>query len=452
MRRYNILVLLVILAIFLPAKAQALDLKECIQRGMAMSDKIKAAQDGSNEAEMQRLAAIGGFMPGMTAKASWLWIDAHNTLVMDTSSIPAQYAPLIQAMDLSTLTALPDHNHDLTITAYQPLTQLGQIAFYNKMARNGKKIADLQYELTEDNVALLLGGAYFGVLANRGRVSALEKAQDQVARLVKDAENMMAQGMITKADLLKFQLRRDEVEMQLMQAREDLAQAKSTVARYLNLTSPEVDYEDYTPSLAAPRELDWYLSQGQKQRPDLQIVGLSVRNAQAAKGAAFWENLPKISAVASQDWNDDGLLTTPDRTTSGGLVMEWNFWDWGSTLNKARAARFQAKRAEHQANATQQDILLSIEKAWRDDRVAHQQVMVQKNSVTEAEENFRIERNRFDVGKTTTTDLLTAQTQLTSAETGYTGALYGAAMADASLSFSVGNKPFPDIMGGSPNE
>jgi outer membrane protein TolC len=237
-----------------------------------------------------------------------------------------------------------------------------------------------------------------------------------------------------------------------MQARQDLAQAKSAVARHLNLPDPEVEYEDVVPTLRTPRELDYYLATAQKQQPQLQMSNLSAGVSRAAAGAAIWETFPKISAVASQDWNDDGLMTTPDRTTSGGFVMEWNFWDWGSTINKARAARFQAKQSAHNANATQNDILLAIEKAWRDDTMAHQMVEVQKNSLVNAEENFRIEQNRYNVGKTTTTDLLSAQTQLTSAETGYNGALYGAAVADASLQFIIGNKPFPEIMGGPANE
>ena len=455
----RVLVVVTALAVGLAASASALDFKEALTQGLAKSDRILAAKAAYDKARMQRYSTLGNFGPQLNLSVQKIWLKVDNTFKTGTVTIPPEYqefAPLIAAlfsgMDLAALTAVPNHNDDLKLTAYQPLSQLFQIGFYERMAQDGQDIAQLTYEVTQDQIALFLGQIYFNVLLAGKKVETYERALTQVDRLVKDGQAMLAQGLITKADLLKFQIRHGEVDLQLLQARQDLEMARALVARLLDMPVEQVVCRDVEPAPVEPLDLNHYMDAGTAARRELKITRLAERVARSAKTAAYLQLLPNIGAVGSADWNDDGLITTPDRTYAAGFSLDWNFWSWGRDFHAARAADYDAKRARYEAHASATDILLSIEKAWRDDRVSHEAVRMQKTTLDEAEENFRIEQARYKVGKSTTTDLLGAQTQLTGAQAGYAAARYGAVLADAALRVAVGQSPFPDVMGGKSHE
>ncbi|NLH50243.1 MAG: TolC family protein [Myxococcales bacterium] len=461
MKRMTLIATLTVLVLMAaPGWSFALDLKECLDRGMANSDRVKAALAGWDQARMQRYASPLNFLPTLSAQGSKTWLDVHSTMpetsVSLPAGLPAEQAQLLGAifgaMDFSSLTAVPDHNDDLTLSAYQPLTQLPQIAFYDKVASDSTELAHLSYEVTKDQTVLYLASQYFGVLLARDRTRALQRALEQVERLKHDAENMMQQGMITKADLLKFQMRYSEVEMQLLQARNDEAVAKSHLALLLDLPIEKIECAETEIAPSALKEMSWYQETGQKDRRELRMVGLQEGIAGATRNAAYLSLLPQVGAIASANWNEDGLDTTPDRTYAAGFALSWNFWGWGGDVLKARAAGYAREKAIFEANATRIDLRVSIEKAWRDATVARQVVKTYRETLDQAEENFRIENNRYQIGKSTAADLLGAQTQLTAADTGYKAALYNVALADANLEASIGHRPFSQLTGESDHE
>ena len=61
-------------------------------------------------------------------------------------------------------------------------------------------------------------------------------------------------------------------------------------------------------------------------------------------------------------------------------------------------------------------------------------------AITEAEENFRIEKKRFDASANTSTEVLDAQLALTRAQLSYTTSLYGYYIARAALLRAMGRQ------------
>jgi outer membrane protein TolC len=437
---------LVVLAMATPAPA--LDLKGVLQKGMANSDRVLAAKAAWDKARMERYASIPNFLPQLTANVQKLWLDINSTIpeMQAPELTPEQIqmlGPLLQMMDFSAFTEQPDHSDDLTLQAYQPLTQLPAIGLYDKMAADGAQLAKLGYEVTRDQIALYLGSAYYNVLLAQRKERAFVRALAMVDRLRQDGRNMMAQGLITNADLLKFEMRYSEVEIQLLQARNELAQAKSTLARLLDVPVDQTECVEPTITLDTLDALPAYLDRAEKDRRELRMTTLQESIAKANRAASYLNLIPSVGAVAAANWNDDGLDITADRTYSYGFVLSWNFWGLGRDVLKARAADYGKIQAQHEARAARTDLHLAVENAWRTATVAHQIVDSQKRTLAQAEENFRIEQSRYQVGKSTATELLTAQTQLTAAETGYFASLYGASLADAGLQTAIGRQPFP---------
>ncbi|NLH47295.1 MAG: TolC family protein [Myxococcales bacterium] len=435
------------------APAFALDLKECLSRGLAHSDRVLAARAEMEQRDQERYAAATRFLPQVTLQAHQTWLDVHDTMpdmsLTLPAGLPAEQAALFGSMlgqiDFNAFTAVPDHDNDLTLQAYQPLTQIPRLALYDRMASNTAEAARLGYRATRDRIALYLAMNYFQALIAEKKTATLEQALARVERLETDAQAMKTQGLITKADLLKIQMSRSEVALQLKQARSDEAYAKSYLAKLLDLPLAEIELRDPPTALADHRELAWHLEQGERDRPEIQLTRLQEKIARENRAASYLQLLPDVGAVAAANWNDDGLDTTPDRTYSAGFVLTWNFWGLGGDVLQSRATAYAAEKTMHEARGTRIDLQMSIEKAWRDANLARESVETNRQVLAQAEENFRIEQNRYRVGQTTTTDLLGAQTQLTSAQTGYDAASYLAVLADASLAAAIGEIPFQNL-------
>lgn len=101
-------------------------------------------------------------------------------------------------------------------------------------------------------------------------------------------------------------------------------------------------------------------------------------------------------------------------------------------------AEHQARRAQIGERQLADGIFLEVKKAFLDLKAAEQTLQVARNSVAQAEENFRIEQARFDKNTNTSTDVLDAQFSLTWAKLSYSTALYQWYAARATLGKATG--------------
>ena len=193
------------------------------------------------------------------------------------------------------------------------------------------------------------------------------------------------------------------------------------------------------------KDLAWHIEQGREGRREMRMSELQERMAANQARAAWFNLLPQVGAIAQANFNDDNILTTPDRTYMAGGMLTWNCFGMGADILKARAADANRAKAAADAAAARDDVELSIEKAWRDAVVAREMVEAAKKTIEQAAESFRAESERYKAGKSTTSELLGAQTQLTAAETGFQASLYGVALADAALNLAIGRFPFPGL-------
>lgn len=449
-RQYFCILLAAFLIFAQPLGASAMDLRECLNKGLANSDRVLAAKAAMEQRQTERYATMPGFFPQFSLQASYMWLDVHSTMPDLTIDLPAglpeeqiaMFNSLLDQVDLNLFTEVPDYNRDLKLQAYQPLTQLPQLAMYDRMAADAAELAELNYGVTRDRISLYLASLYLQGLIAEKKLETLRLAETRVDRLLVDGAALKAHGMIVEADLLKLQMHRGEVELQLRQARSDVAYFKSYLAKLLEVPLEDIVLEEPFAAPATENELTWCLAKGEEKRRELRMTELQESIARAEKNADYLTLIPQVGAVAAADWNEDGLDTTPDRTYSAGLVLTWNFWGMGREAIQARGATYALAQVEHEARAARLDLRMSIEKAWRDAQLAHEAVAVNARILEQAKENARVEEERYRLGQTTTSDLLGAQTQLTSAQTGFDAARYLAILADESLAYAVGESPF----------
>jgi outer membrane protein TolC len=137
---------------------------------------------------------------------------------------------------------------------------------------------------------------------------------------------------------------------------------------------------------------------------------------------------PTLSAVGHYERIGDtpGVSGTPAKDADSWYVMgvaSWTFWEWGKTKYRVDASRSRENQSIDLLNNTRDQVALEVKNAYLVMRESEKQVMVSKKAIEQAQENFRINEERYREQVATSTDVLDAQTLLTGAKSDYANAL-----------------------------
>jgi outer membrane protein len=412
-----------------PQGSSPLTLKESIEIALQKSPTLQAAQGAIKEAKYRRLGTVSDFLPHVSTQYSYTRLDKAPT-----SSILGP-----------TVTVGTKDNYNWTSTATQPVFTGGALINNYLLAKIGVDLARVEFERTRLDLALQVKEAYYSVLnAEKG----LEVAEQAVAQL--DAHYTVAQaffdvGMIAKNDLL-------QTEVQLAQSRQDLIKAQNglevsravfntLLRRGLNESVKLGEPLEYRPMTI---NVDLLTDEAYRERPELKAAGLQIQSAKKGVGLAASKLFPQVSIVFNYERVGDEPSVNGSRYISDADswnvmgVAQWNVWDWGKAwwgVGENKAKVFQAKCAlEEVKDAVRLDVMkasLSVEEARKSIQVA-------ETAVSQAEENFRINEERYKGQVATSTDVLDALTRQTQARTNYYTALSAYNVAKASLQRAIG--------------
>jgi outer membrane protein TolC len=113
-------------------------------------------------------------------------------------------------------------------------------------------------------------------------------------------------------------------------------------------------------------------------------------------------------------------------------------WNWGDTAYKVGENRVKVTQAEDAKTQLIESIILEVKQGYLNMLVAEKNIGVAKTAIEQAEENLRMNEERYKYQVATQTDVLNAVTLLTQARTNYYGALSDFNVAKAELERSMG--------------
>ena len=320
----------------------------------------------------------------------------------------------------------------------------GLSRLYQIRASRAQVTAARANEVTQTfQIALLVSQQYFAVLAAKESESAaqaeLEQAQQQLA--VSRAK-VLAQT-VTKSDSLRAIIQVGTARLALLQARSDLQTANATLTR---LVGEPYKVTANTADTAGGPTVDVdsaKLVQLADNSPAvLQAQALQVA-ATAQYRAAHAPYFPNISVAynrsryhsdnsfnfANGGYNYSGTLRfTVSYPLFNGLAREQD------VVNAQVAQQNAAAEAQDAVLLAQQNLVSYIGTL----RTTQEQIGIQQVSVAAAEEDLRVQQQRYQLGASILLDVLTSQTQLTQARVALIQARYNYRVAKAQLEALIG--------------
>ncbi len=285
-------------------------------------------------------------------------------------------------------------------------------------ARESRLQAELNLQLTEQSVRFEVIRAYYGLLVARSARSVADQAVRTAESNVQRVQDRLRVGLVVDSDLLAAQVELANLRRQQIQAQGDIVAAEAGLNTWMNVpvdVSPQIagTLTDKTFQIESQEIL---IQRAIEHRPDYGVTSSVVRSADDRARETKADSLPNARAFASVGLSSRNLTTGSSDYIFGANVT----FDLFSAERKSRSS--EARSAQSSAKAQQSErgnqVRLDVVRAVQQFLTAKQQLDVARSSVEQAQEALRIIQDRYDLGLTTITDLLRAQTEFVRAQMG----------------------------------
>jgi outer membrane protein TolC len=149
------------------------------------------------------------------------------------------------------------------------------------------------------------------------------------------------------------------------------------------------------------------------------------------------EFLPKFYVRGSNDYMENPY----QRYENNWALMfgvNINLFEGGRTLANVQKSRSRQKQLIEQQKRLADEIRLELQHYSLNLQNAYARILVNQDAASQAQENLRINRKRYEEGMGTATEVLDAVTLLTLAETNHIRAIYDYRRAEAALHYATG--------------
>lgn len=417
-----------------------LPLEEALDKAMAQNPQILSGQLSIDAAIAARKSARAYFLPILSAEATFLYYsekpgfgdfdpidmgDPTMCTLMDELDEQGFCQGLFDAFgsmaDMSSSLQSEQYDFKITITVAQPLTPLYQAYYGYKLADLGVDVATIEKEKAAADLKMQTIEAYYGYLKARAALRSMDEAIASVEGHVKQADAFFGADLITKNDLLQAQTRlallkgsRLKVEQAVILAREGLLILMNEPAGTPLEPADQPEAEKaYVLGSGVPDE-EQALKLARKNRPELKQMASIVEQADTARKLAKGGYIPSLSAFGSYQHEEGSVMDLPDFMV--GATLSWNFFQWGKVYYSVEEAKARKAAAEAGYEALVRGVQLEVKQALLGIDLALKEIEVQKEAVAAAEEQLRIEKQRYDKQVSTTTEVLDATTRLVQAQ------------------------------------
>jgi len=414
---------IVIAALAIPASLEAqraLSLDECKQLALAHNAGIRRSTLEQEAARQSRAAAVTSYFP--TISAGGVLFRAQDDLLEISSRggnlpvydgnpyhipIATQYAYLP-----SSTTGILRSGTVGVVSAVQPVFAGGRIINGNKLAGLGEDVSEFRGQLSRNDVLLKTEKDYWQVASLHDKLKTVGRYEDMINSLLRRVEDAYRSGLVTRGDVLKVGLRRNDVLIDKSRLMNAVTLATMALCQHIGIPyDTTLTLSDTLQVSEIPQSFFVDHGEALKTTAEYRLLEAAVRGEELQSNIRLGGYLPQLSVGVS------GLYTrfddNKDRTVGmvfGTLSIPISGWWEASHALSEQSCREQI--AENALQEGSELLLLQMEKAWHDLTEAHERVLFGGESVTQAEENLIENQDSYRNGMLPVSDLLEAEAQL----------------------------------------
>ena len=390
------------------AVGQAVSLPACIEMALQNNAELRNARLDIQMSDEDKASAMTNYFPQVSATGAG-FVGAKD-LMRGEMEMPA-LAAMMPGMGSFPLSMIKK-GVVATITAMQPIYTGGRVVNGNRLAAVQQEVRRLQMEMTEKDVRQNVQQYYWKLVSLRGNITTLDAVDEQLRQVHSLTKNYLEAGMINRNDLLRVELKQQEVARQRLTLDNGIELVRMLLAQLCgaDLGSFDIVSENILEP-QAPESVFKPADQALASRQELQLLDRAVEASRLQVRMERGKNLPSLAVGAS------GMYYNVMEKNQGNLVglatLSVPVSGWWSGTHAVRKARLKLEQDRNTLNDANEKLKIDIIASWNNLQEAYAQIEIARRSVRQADENLRLSRDQYDAGTLGMTELLDAITLYT---------------------------------------
>ena len=292
------------------------------------------------------------------------------------------------------------------VMAMQPVFAGGQIINGNKLAKVGEDVSRLQLQLSENEVEKTAEQYYWQIVSLEEKLKTVNAVETLLKDINKDVTIAVKAGVALRNDLLQVELRQNDVESQKLTLNNNISILRMILAQYCGLQSTDFTL-DYNPEAQSPMMEKQDHQQALINTPEYKLLDKQVQATNLQHKMAIGSQLPTVAVGAGLVYHN--ML---ESGRSFGMLMATvsiPISDWWGGSHVIKRKKIEHQKAIDQLADSSELLKINMQSAWNNVQEAYQQLGIAERSIEQATENLRLNRNFYQAGTSTMSDLLEAQ-------------------------------------------
>ena len=428
-KNFNLFFSLTISSLLYTLNASAITMLAAAKNNSPILKQMALQKDIALE---QMKMAKSDMLPSLSTSFSYNYNDMNNPEMMQGSSSSS-------LGQFSTSISMPIFTGFAASTRY-------------KMATIGIESRRLSQEQSLVDLVAQVKKIYLSALTIKRSLMAAELAVTNLEAHLLDAKKLYADGMISKDDVLKSEvgLANSKQSSRIIKTEMKSIVASLNILMGQPITS-EIEFDDASDSVdwteknqgvykseIVDLDVDDLIMSAEMRRAEIKLMEKSVAKSDLAIKLAESGYYPTVSLTA----NHNESYNFPDHSRSEfiGVMVNWKIFDWGKTRSQVRSSKLEKEIILSQYKNIIDNIRLEVHNAYIEALLAYENIDAAKVTLAQSKESWSLTNELYKQGRTTSTEVLQAQSSYTQAESSYYATYFGYKIAMTSLNRAIGKK------------
>lgn len=473
---FRISLLSILCACAAGGSAATFSLDSCRNLALHNNKAIKIAEESVKGAGYERKSAFAAYLPGIDFSGTYMHNQHKIELLGADAKLPTMsFNPTTMKYDYNILTdaqglpvkdpatgsyiptevaVIPKEAMEYdtrnvfagAFTLTQPIFMGGQIKALNDITKYAEQMAVAMRNNAIQDVVYAVDEAYWLVVSLKEKKRLAESFLTLVDTLRYNVNAMYTEGVATKSDVLKVDVKYNEAKITLTKVENGLSLSRMALAQICGLpidSQMELEDEQLRHESGEIPPLSFNMADVYSRRQDLEALRQGINVLRHREKLAMGSMLPKIALVGAYSFSNPNVNHGFEKKFGGGFnisaAITIPLWHWGGNYNHYRATQSATNASRIALEDLEEKVSLQVNQAKFKFQEAFKTYDMTLSNMKSADENLRCAEDGFKEGVLTTDDVIGAQTAWLQANSEKIDAQIGIRLCEVYLSKVLGN-------------
>ena len=355
----------------------------------------------SDQAQLQQLQAAAA-AGNQDAAATLNQLQSFG----NTMSSLQEFSPILQEILESKMESF-DYMNTAAIMVAMPIYAGGRIYNGNKLASIGVDVSKYKKEMAIDEALLKTEQLYWTLQSLTEKEKTVIEFKNMLDTLYRDVNNFVEAGLAQTNDLLKVQLKKNELETNHKKVQNGMTISKMALCQHVGIQYSDsivFDTASFNRLVAISNDSPEQIVENRKE---YYLLNKAVEAQELQKKMAIGENLPQLAVAGAGYYLD--MMDNSQKNAIGMVSLTIPISGWWGGSYKIKQQNIKLEQAKSQLSENSEMLALQIQQIQDELDVTSFQIKVSEKSVEQAKENLNVCENNYHAGVIGLSDLLEAQ-------------------------------------------